>query len=227
MITKKISLISVFVILFYNVGFFQNIDYGILFEYNNSSHTNLDPTKPEDGTFQWNSLSTFGIGIYGSKVVAKKLLLYSSFKFTQHGYNEDAQTGIIFAPDSIPFSYPSLQNRFNYITLSFSGKYLKNENHKLKISPIGGISVNYLVSRKIESEKIYPIYDFYPVNQYKNNWNKVNLEYLLGVSIFQLNKFSLDFGFKRSLTPLLSVETLEVKDWIWTVNLNISLKNFI
>ncbi len=109
----------------------QNIDYGLVLETNLSSQTNTDPTKPDDGKFQWNSLNTFGVGMYASKQVYEHLHVTTALLFRQRGYKENAQTGVIFTPDPIPFSYPSLQNRFNYISLEMRRcKYLKNKSNK-------------------------------------------------------------------------------------------------
>ncbi len=74
---------------------------------------------------------------------------------------------------------------------------------------------------------MYPINETYPVNQYKDNWKTLNLNYIVGFSLYQLNKYSLDFEFNRSITPLLKVETLVVKDWIWSMKLNISVQKLL
>jgi len=216
-------------IVFFSIGltsecYLQNFDYGVVFETNFSSHTNNDPTKPADGQFQWNNLTTFGVGLYASNQIVDHLNLSTALVFRQRGYKEDAQTGVIFTPDPIPFSYPSLQNRFNYVSVDAKLKYLKNNSNKLKVSPIIGLSANFLVSKNLESERMVPINEFYPVNQYQDNWNKLNLNYIIGFSLYQLNRYSLDFEFNRSLTPLLKVETLVVKDWTWSLKLNISVQ---
>ncbi|HMT54940.1 MAG TPA: hypothetical protein PKD16_17915 [Saprospiraceae bacterium] len=153
--------------------------------------------------------------------------LTTTLFFRQRGYSENAQTGVIFTPEPIPFSYPSLQNRFNYISIDAKLKYLKNNSKKLKISPLVGLSTNFLISKDIESERMYPINEWYPVNQYKDNWNTLNLNYILGFSLYQLNKYSIDFEFNRSITPLLKVETLIVKDWAWSMKLNISVQKLL
>ena len=203
--------------------YLQNMDYGLVIETNFSSHTHTNPTKPEDGQFQWNSLNTFGAGVYASKEILNHFHLTSSLLFRQRGYTEEAQIG----PINLPVSYPSTQNRFNYLSLDTKLKYIKNNTGKIKISPLIGISINTLVSRNIESERIDPINDVYPVNQFQDNWNTINLNYLLGFSLFQLNKYSLDFEFNRSITPLLKVETLIVKDWTWSMKLNISIQKLL
>lgn len=224
---KKNLLIVFFSIALTSVCYLQNLDYGVVFETNFSSHTNSDPTKPADGQFQWNNLTTFGVGIYASKQVHEHLHLTTALLYRQRGYKENAQTGVIFTPDPIPFSYPSLQNRFNYIAIDAKLKYLKNNSGKPKISPLIGLTANFQVSDDIESERMYPINETYPVNQYLGNWKTLNLNYILGFSLYQLNKYSLDFEFNRSITPLLKEETLVVKDWIWSMKLNISVQKLL
>ncbi|MGB4850013.1 MAG: hypothetical protein WBP41_18960, partial [Saprospiraceae bacterium] len=72
MLFKRFQLISLINISF-TVGLFsQKIDYGPLVLWNISSQTNFDPTKPEDGKFQTNSLGTFGLGAYVLRKVGSK-----------------------------------------------------------------------------------------------------------------------------------------------------------
>jgi hypothetical protein len=203
--------------------YLQNIDYGLVIEANLASHTNSDPTKPEDGQFQWNSLMTFGVGAYASKSFFNHIHFTSSLMFRQRGYTEEAQTGTI----NSPISYPRLQNRFNYISFDTKLKYVKSNSGKLKISPIFGVNLNTLISRNIESEGINLVNEVYPVNQYQDNWKRLNFNYAIGLSFFQLNKYSLDFEFNRSISQLLKVETLLVKDWVWSMKLNISVQKLL
>jgi hypothetical protein len=220
---NKILLAIAFITTLRSKCYLQNIDYGIVIETNLASHTNSDPTKPDDGQFKWNSLFTFGAGMYASQQLFDRLNLTTALLFRQRGYTEDAQTAIL----NSPISYPSLQNRFNYISLDIKGKYQKNRSNKIKISPIMGFSLNTLISRKIESEGINLINEVYPVNLYKENWKTLNLNCILGFSLYQFKKYSLEFEFNRSFTPLLKVETLVVKDWIWSMKLNISVQKLL
>ena len=221
---SKLMLMLILTITISTKCYLQNMDYGLLFETNLSSHTNINPTKPEDGQLQWNLLNTFGIGAYASKNFLNNINVTTALLFRQRGYNEEAQNGPITLPI---ISYPSLQNRFNYLSLDVKLKYLKNNRHKIAISPLIGISMNTLVSRNLESERIDEINDSYPVSEYQNNWKTLNLNYLIGFSVFQANRYSLDFSFARSITPLLSIETLVVKDWVWSMNLSISLQQLL
>jgi hypothetical protein len=219
----KISLSFLIYFCLISKCYLQKIDYGLIIEANLASHTNSDPTKPEDGQFQWNSLKTFGVGAYASKQVDNHFYLISSLMFRQRGYTEEAQTGTI----NSPISYPKLQNRLNYISLDAKLKYVKDISGKLKTSPIFGVNLNTLISRNLESEGINLINSIYPVNQYQDNWKRININYAIGLSFFQLNKYSLDFEFNRSITPLLKVETLLVKDWVWSMKLNISVQKLL
>lgn len=221
---EKIIVTLVFLNLVWTKAYLQKFDFGLIVQTNISSQTNIDPTKPEDGQFQWNSLNTFGAGVYFSKQIFDKIYFSGNLIYNQKGYNEEAQTGILFTPEPIPFSYPSLQNRFNYISLEINSKYLRNKSKKIKISPIIGLSANTLLSRNLESERLYPVNEFYPVNLYKDNWKKFNFGYLIGLSLYQIQKYSLDFEFNRSISPLLSLDTLVVKDWTWSLKLNVSFQ---
>src|SRR5688572_12941711 len=73
----------------------QSLDYGVVLVYNSSSQTNYDPTIPEDGTFQWNSLGTWGAGAYALKGISSKFSSSLSLLYQQKGYRELAQVGYI------------------------------------------------------------------------------------------------------------------------------------
>lgn len=197
----------------------QQYDYGFVIEFNSASHTNFDPQKPEDGQFQWNPLFTFGIGGFYETAIDHHFRWRSNVILRQRGYTEYAQ----IANNNSGLVDYSLQNRFHYLSLDNRLVYVKNHSKGLKISPLFGLSVNLLLYKKLESEEKSETKDVYPVDQYQKNWKPLNIIYVLGLSLFRRQTFYLDLTFARSITPLLAVKTLEVKDWVWSANLAVSI----
>lgn len=223
MVYKKI-LTSLIILLFATSNcFLQNIDYGLAIETNLATHTNTNPQVKDDGTFQWSYLNTYGIGLYGSKQLLKNVNVMATMMFRQRGYTNEAQTAVI----GFPVNYHTLQDRFNFISLDFKCNYIKDTRRNLKVSPLLGFGVNYLLGTKLESIRIPDIEESYPFNEYPGNWKKLNINYKIGVSIFQLHKYSLDIELNRSITPLLKTANLVSKDFVWTIRMNFSIPNLI
>jgi len=127
----------------------QSFDFGINVIYNSSSHTNYDPTIPEDGTFQWNSLGTWGGGVYGFKDFSSKFGANLSLNYQQKGYKELAQVGYI--PGG-PIYDENLRNTLDYLSLGLTLKYSILESRSLKTYLNIGLENNFLIDYKIESD---------------------------------------------------------------------------
>lgn len=197
----------------------QKVDYGVVVIYNSSSQTNYDPTIPEDGTFQWNSLGTWGAGAFMLKSLSPKFASSLSFLYQQKGYRELAQVG--YFPEG-PIYDEDLRNTFNYLSADLTIKYRISNSQTLRTFINFGIEYSYLLNYEIESD-FYPINSFYPVNVYQDNWETHNVSFIPSVSFTFYQSTTLEFGFNRSLTPVLETENLIVKDWIWTFRLSQSV----
>lgn len=197
----------------------QSFDFGINVIYNSSSHTNYDPTIPEDGTFQWNYLGTWGGGVYASKRWSSNFGGNLSLNYQQKGYKELAQVGYI--PGG-PIYDENLRNTFDYLSLGLTLKYNVSKSKSLQPFLNIGLEYNYLIDYKIESD-FFPINNFYPVNEYQDRWKKNTLNIVPSISILIDQATSLEFGLNGSLTPVLETENLIVRDWIWTFRVSQSL----
>lgn len=199
--------------------FSQKLDYGVVLIYNSASQTNYDPTIPEDGTFQWNSLGAWGVGAYALKGFSSKFASSLSLIYQQKGYRELAQVG--YDPGG-PIYDEDLRNTFNYLSADLSVKYRTTNSQSLSTFINLGVEYSYLLDYEIESD-FYPINSFYPVNVYQDNWETHNVSIIPSVSFTFYQSTTLEFGFNRSLTPVLETENLIVKDWIWTFRLSQSV----
>ena len=199
--------------------FSQKVDYGALLIYNSSSQTNYDPTIPEDGTFQWNALGTWGAGAYALKSLSPKFSSSLSVLYQQKGYRELAQVVYFFGG---PINYEDLRNTFDYLSADLAIHYRITNSQTLSTFISLGVEYSYLLDYEIESD-IFPINNFYPVNAYQDKWETHNVSIIPSVSFTFYQATTLEFGFNRSLTPVLETENLIVKDWIWTFRLSQSV----
>lgn len=205
----------------------QLSELGITIGNNFSSHTNSDPTIPEDGQFQWDNLSGINVGVYASKILSKRWEVRSSVNFQNKGYTELAQTGTIGSL-ATTFSENRLQNRLSYLTLSIFADYIINpKSDNLKFAFYAGLENNFMVNNRLESTMVYPIFEFYPVNEYQDNWNTYYLNYNLGCRIKIDDRLGASAFFNRSINPVLKTDNLIVKDWIWGLSLDLNLLSFL
>ncbi len=199
--------------------FSQKVDYGVVMIYNSSSQTNYDPTIPEDGTFQWNSLGTWGAGAYVLKGFSPKFASSLSVIYQQKGYRELAQVGYI--PGG-PIYDEDLRNTFDYLSVDLSIKYRTTTSQTISTFISLGLEYSYLLDYEIESD-FFPINNFYPVNAYQDKWETHNVSVIPSISITFYQSTTFEFGFNRSLIPVLETDNLIVKDWIWTFRLSQSI----
>ncbi len=216
-----IQQLFIFGFLFFPIvsTFSQKVDYGVVLIYNSSSQTNYDPTIPEDGTFQWNSLGTWGAGAYAVKGFSPKFASSLSLIYQQKGYRELAQVGYI--PGG-PIYDEDLRNTFNYLSADLSIKYRTTTSQTIRTFISLGVEYSYLLDYEIESD-FFPINYFYPVKAYQDKWKMHNVSVIPSISISFYQSTTLEFGFNRSLIPVLETENLIVKDWIWTFRLSQSV----
>jgi len=191
----------------------QSLDYGAVLIYNSSSQTNYDPTIPEDGTFQWNALGTWGFGGFASKELAQKWTTRLSLFYQQKGYKELAQ--VVYVPGG-PLYYEDLHNTFHYISSELTIDYRLTASPSLRTYISIGAEYNYLLDYNIESDFV-PINMFYPVHEYQDRWEKHTLNIHPAVALTFNQATTIEFGFNGSLTPVLKTENLIVRDWIWTI----------
>ena len=202
--------------------FSQKVDYGVVLIYNNSSQTNYDPTIPEDGTFQWNALGTWGGGVYAVKNLSPKFSSSVALLFQQKGYKELAQ--VIYVPGG-PLYHENLHNTFNYLSADVFIKYRLTNSPTLSTFLNFGVEYSYLLSYEIESDFL-PINNYYPVNAYQDNWETHNFSIIPSFSMTFNQATTFELGFNRSISPVLKVDNLIVKDWIWTFRLSQSIATF-
>jgi len=140
--------------------------------------------------------------------------------FQQIGFKQPIQTGTIGDPESFHDFF--IEDRFNYASIDLEVLYhLTKKQTSLYI--IGGVRNNYLLSHK-PNYKIELIKDLYPFNQL-NNFNRYVFGWKLGLGA-KLNKsVDVDLTFNRDITPALDKPSLTAKNWFWSFNVYLSLKD--
>lgn len=217
----KKHLLSAFLICISTLTFSQKIDYGLTFLYNKSSHTNYDPTIPEDGQFQWNFLGTYGFGAYATKYIGSRFAIQINLLYQQKGYKEYAQYGIIGGSPT-PITNLDFKNTFEYLSGELQAKYIILKGKTTDLLLNAGFEYNYLLDYDLQSD-VAPFNTYYPTSVYQDQWKSHTLSLITSISVDINKSVAFEFGFNRSLTPVLEVDNLIVKDWIWTFRTQVSI----
>ncbi|MCF8248251.1 MAG: PorT family protein [Saprospiraceae bacterium] len=196
-------------------------DFGILVRGNLATQTTYDPSKPEDGTFQWNNLSTFGIGAYASREIKGAFNLCTKLMYLQKGFREFADYGIVGTPI---FEKGTFQNTFNYISIDLLGKFYLSKKSNRPYA-YAGLQGSFLISTKIESD-IYPNNEFYPLSEY-GDYNFNSNSWILGLGLDINRILSIDAEVNRDFTPVVKKDDLLIKNWLWSLSMQVSLYNIL
>lgn len=218
-----LKLYSVIILLFStSITYAQSMDYGLTGLVNVSSHTIFNPQMPQDGRFQWNSLTTNGFGFYIKKELSEKLELKSNFIYQSKGYKEIAQTGSSFQGGP-QINNSELKNRLNYFSVANNLHYTFLNLNGVKIQGVLGVEQNFLFHINMESDLVFNQNEILPENMYSDDWATMNFNYQVGAAFNIQDKLTINPFFSRSLTPVLNLENHEVRDWIWGIKFDVSI----
>lgn len=197
--------------------------FGLFYSKNFSSQINFNPQIPEDGQFQWNTLATFGIGAYYDKMLGENLGLNTQIIYQVKGYKERAQIAEVLIPDS--YRQNEYANTFRYITLEVNPVYYFSKSKVITPFISAGLNGNFLINNHIGSD-VYPMQNFYPVNEYEG-FRKWSLGYNLSAGSHFNNLLSLEGKFHRDITPILNRHNLQVWNWVWSINFKLNIQQII
>lgn len=200
----------------------KEYDFGLLVKGNLATQTTKDPTKPEDGTFQWDNLATFGLGIFGSKEIRKNIHLCSRLTYLKKGFKEIGDYGSIGGAPI--FESATFQNSFHYISIDILGKiFLSKKNVRPYVH--AGLQGSVLFSKNLESD-IFPNNGFYPMSEYGNYKTNSN-SWILGLGLEMNKTLSIEAEVNRDFTPVIKKDNLLVKNWLWSLSMQVSLYNIL
>jgi len=224
---KQKIIVLAFFLGFFTTAFSQSENssdrYGLFYSHNFSSQTNFNPMIPEDGVFQWNTLSTYGIGAFYEKLIRQKFAINTQAIFQVKGYKETAQIAEINIPGS--FRENDYANKFRYVTLEINPVYYFSKSKIITPFISAGLNGNYLINSDLGSDE-YPINTSYPVNEY-DEFRRLSMGYNLSAGIFMNNLLSLEGKFQKDLTPILNKENLQIWNWVWSINFKLNVQQIL
>ena len=138
--------------------FSQQLSWGIVPGFNSATQLVRNPSKPEDGTFQFNSLASWGLDGY-----AEKQLLNHFNAQVRAGYQHKGMKTQVQTLGNNGLAYLEPEGHFHCINLDLIAKLHLNKDN---INPflITGVRGNYLVSKSNNSA--FAFYEGY--STYKN-----------------------------------------------------------
>lgn len=195
-------------------------DFGVIFGGNLATQTFYNPERPQDETTQYNNVLGFNSGIWFNQKIKSKFHLRLNLQYQQIGFKQPLQTGTI--GDPLSFQDIIIEDKFNYSSLDIDLiYYFKNKD----VSPyiFAGLRNSYLLSHKA-SYDIMLIKDSYPFNELYDFRNFL-LGYKAGLGLKLNQSIHCDISFNRDLTPALKKPSLIAKNWFWSLNFFVGLKD--
>jgi hypothetical protein len=198
--------------------------YGLEYSRHLATQLNFNPQMPADGTFQWDYLKTNGIGIFLQYQLSKSLQVETKLKYLVKGFSERVQS--LRVPGQVnTFFEATMHNRFRYLNMDANLKYILNHQSTVQFAPYIGLRNNFLLNYTLESD-IHPINLTYPMKDYKA-FKRYNLGMVLGIELLTSNLIAVSGEMNLDLNSITRAETLEVKNWLWSLNVGIHLQQIL
>lgn len=190
-------------------AFSQHLSWGIVPGFNSATQLVQNPSKPEDGTFQFNSLSAWGLDAFAEKQMLNHLNAQVRIGYQHKGMKTQWQTVV---DNSLLYLEP--KGHFHYVNLDVIAKLHMNKEN---INPffIAGIRGNYLVSKSNNSTPVF--YEGY--STYKN----FNIGMVTGIGLEFQKMVSLALEADLDLTRPVKTNTTAVRNFVisGTIGINI------
>ncbi|KAF5032396.1 Outer membrane protein beta-barrel domain protein [anaerobic digester metagenome] len=192
----------------------QQLSWGIVPGFNSATQLVRNPSKPEDGTFQFNSISAWGLDAFAEKQIVNNLNAQIRAGYQHKGMKNQVQTPITTYDNTLWYLEP--EGHFHYINLDVIAKWHLNKEN---INPffITGIRGNYLISKSNNSTPAF--YDGY--STYKN----FNIGMLTGIGIEFQNVVSLALETDLDLIRPVKTSSTAVRNLVISGTLGINFGN--
>lgn len=196
----------------------QNLNWGISPGFNSASQLVRNPSKPEDGTFQFNSLQAWGLDAFAEKQLCQHVNVIVRTGYQQKGFQWDVQT----IGTNLEMVNNNLKDKFHYINLDLVGKIHLN---KSSLNPfiLAGIRGDYLVAKDIDSFIYAPGSGYTDYSEYK----KLDAGLVAGIGFSIRNTVSLALESNIDLIRPVKTETTAVRNWVWSLNMAININQLI
>jgi len=191
--------------------FSQHLKWGLMPGFNSATQLVRNPSKPEDGTFQFNSLSAWGLDGFAEKQVCNNVNAQVRAGYQHKGFKNQMQTPSTTDDNTLLYFEP--EGHFHSINLDLISKlHLNKEN----INPyfVAGVRIEYLVSKS--EEQIPVFYEGY--STYKN----FTLGMISGIGVEFRNTVSLAFETSLDLIRPVKTSTTAVRNLVFSGTLGIN-----
>jgi len=218
---KRFVLLLAFILLLFTQIIAQ-VDYGVNIGNNIATQTFFDPTKPDDGEIQYDNLLGLNVGIWMNRYFSPSSVIKANLNYQKLGYKEPVQTGNVQNGALEDFHDLHLENRYNYLSFDLEYSYYLSKG-KFKPFLLAGIRNSYFLSfnPNYKIDILEGSYPYYLIGDFK----KFVFGWKAGVGVKLKEVVTLDFTFNRDLTPVIDKGTLETKNWFWSFNVYIGLRD--
>ncbi len=197
----------------------QKLTYGIEQSMILAAQTNNDPSKPEDGTFRWQNLHTYGIAFFLQKPFKKNYYIQSNFLYRGKGAREIRQSAWDLVPNS--FQENELRNPFNYGGVEVLVGKRAYSQKKINFLMYTGLALEHLLSYTFNS-KAEPFATSYPYREY-DSYIKNSASVTLGIGLEFNRILTLKASLNKDLTYLINKPTLQVKNTLAAIHIGVNI----
>ena len=222
-----ILIISILVPL---IAFSQN-NWGIYFNYNLTTQTNFEPTRPQDGISMHNWQKSISPGVFYDIKISNKLSNRFTLFYNKKGFNQYIQNG--------SFGDPNLYNsvhksKFDFLSIQHNLKYLiGGKRPEYTLHSFIGYELSYLLryvigrrSQQIVHTDYFISRTYYPFNQYIDI-KKLSVAGQIGLGIGMKNIMEINIFHSRDISRFINTSTLIARNWSFNFQLLVNIGQII
>jgi hypothetical protein len=172
--------------------------------------------RPEDGTFAWKFLKSFGGGLYRVQKFTNKISVKKRVNYSQKGFRN---TKHVYVSPLGGQSDEQSNNKLHYLGLDGLFQYrISKTNLQFFVGP----RIDYLLGTNLPSKTINP-QSYRPI--LREDFREIVLGIVGGIEMQIDKRFSIDLGVNRDFTPALRYPDLLIKNWLWSLNLSMKIRS--
>lgn len=196
----------------------QRWQFGLQAGLNLATQVTDDPSRPQDGRFQWNTLPGWNIGLTGIYYpqAGSRLQLQGRLLYNQKGFQEPAQFGFGLGLENL-----SPDNRFEYISGDVLLRLRLRKNEDAAIQPLlfGGAALEHLFRVDMESRR-EPFHASH-LSEYAG-FNRWPLGLILGLGL-QSGRMAVGLETRHDVSYLVNSPAFRARNWVWALHLSMAL----
>jgi hypothetical protein len=195
----------------------QNV-FGAHLNLNNCTQLMRYPQRPEEGTFQANSLNTIGLGAFWQRALGNSGRHFGLIRaqYLRKGFRLPAQYGEVFS--QVYFEFDQV-HRFDFVDVDMLYRHKFHNRFVPQIT--AGIKGGVMFSKKLGSD-FYPLNaSSYPAEFY--DYNKVTVGWLLGLGYTITPELGIHLETSREFLPTISRDNFKAINWVTSLNLSFNI----